>query len=339
MHTQTKAKRNTHTKTIGFILFLIPFTLMIYYGKETFYIEQQLTAENTYDYHFVLITEEVGNDYWRLIEKGAKEAAEAQNIYLEYIGPKVADNDERLATLDRMIAAGVDAIITKGMKGERFQQLVQKANNQNIPVATVDTDNEQSARAFYVGTDNTHAGYLAGETLINQTTGPQKVAIVTGNTEAPNLQQRVEGFQNATKQTDRIELIGVTSSQITELGAAQAAYQLLKQHPDLTAFFGTSALDGMGIVQAVEEMQPANPPHIIAFDTLSETLNLIEQEKIDATIVQYPEKMGRLAVELMHAIKQGKTVDTNYHTQTGVIDKTHLHNGELVTPIEEGETQ
>ncbi|UOQ50306.1 sugar-binding protein [Gracilibacillus caseinilyticus] len=321
------------------ILFLVPFSLMIYYGKETFYIESEMTAAHSYDYHFVLITEEVGNDYWRLIEKGAKEAAAKHNSYLEYIGPKVTDTEERLATLDRMIAAGVDGIITKGMNDDTFQELIQKAANRNIPVATVDTDNAQSGRAFYVGTNNYQAGYLAGKRLIEETEGPQKVGVIIGLSSAQNQVERLNGFRDSINESNRIELIDVAESHITELGAAQATYQLLKVHPDITAFFGTSALDGIGIVQGIKEMEPVQRPYVIAFDILPETLEEMEKGHIDATVAQYPEEMGIRAVNLMYQLKQHQHVSPIYFTDTGIVDSSDIHNGELIAPIEAGEAQ
>src|SRR5690625_1997037 len=318
------------------LLILIPLLLMLYFGKETFYIEDSLTEAPSYDYHFVLITEEVGNQYWRLIEKVAKDAAADHNIYLEYIGPKISDTEERLATLDRMIAAGVDGIMTKGMNDEAFIQLVHKASEQNIPVVTVDTDYEKSGRKLYVGTNNYLAGYLAGENLIENTSGEQKVAVIIGLSTAQNQIERLEGFKDAIASSDRIELIAVSESNITELGAAQATYRLLKVHPEITAIFGISALDGIGIVKGVEEMQPRQKPYVIAFDILPETLEAIEEGLIDVTVAQYPEEMGKLAVEQMLAIKNKQKVESIHYTSTGIVDASHVVHGELIVPPKEG---
>lgn len=309
---------------------------MLYFGKETFYIEDTLKEAQTYDYHFVLITEEVGNEYWRLIEKGAKDAAANHNIYLEYIGPKISDTEERLATLDRMIAAGVDGIMTKGMNDEEFVLLVEKAKEQNIPVATVDTDHEGSGREFYVGTDNYLAGYLAGENLIENTSGEQKVAVIIGLSTAQNQMERLDGFKDAISTTDRIELIAVSESNITELGAAQATYRLLKEHPDITAIFGVSALDGIGIVKGIEEMQPTQKPYVIAFDILPETLEAIEDGSIHVTVAQYPEEMGKLAVEQMLAVMNNREVKSIHYTPTGIVNASHILHGELIVPPKEG---
>ncbi|CQR45946.1 D-allose-binding periplasmic protein precursor [Paraliobacillus sp. PM-2] len=311
-------------------MFLISFLLMIYYGKETFYLEGQLNNKKVYDYHFVLITEEVGNDYWRLIESGAREQALANNVYLEYIGPEQADLKERLNTFDRMIAANVDGIFIQGLPGNRFTYLVEKAKDQSIPVATIDADAPESARNFYVGTDNYQAGYLAGKTLIKHTSGTINIGIIVGSMESLNQQLRLKGLKEAIASVKRIKIISIDESTISEIGAAQATYALLKNNPEINALFGLSALDGIGIVQGVEEMNPSNYPFIVAFDTLPETISLIEKDKIFATVVQYPNQMGRQAIELMLNLKNNQAVDAFNYTNTGVLLKSDITNGGIL---------
>ncbi len=304
---------------------------MIYYGKETFYVENQVRNQLEYDYHFVLITEEVGNDYWRLIESGAREQAVANNVYLEYIGPEQANIEDRLNTFDRMIAANVDGIFIQGLPGERFISLLKKADDQGIPVVTVDADVPGSARDFYIGTDNYQAGSLAGKTIIEQTTGEINVGIVIGSAEGLNQQLRLKGFNDAIASVDRIQLSAISESSISEIGAAQATYDLLKNNPEINAMFGMSALDGIGIVQGVEEMNLANYPFIVSFDILPETLSLIEQDKIVATIAQYPNQIGRSAIELMLDLKDMQPVDQLNFTDSGVLQKEDIKNGGIIS--------
>ena len=56
-------------------------------------------AVSTYQYHFVLVPEELDNEYWQLVQKGAADAAEVHRVYLEYLGPKQADLDDHLKPL------------------------------------------------------------------------------------------------------------------------------------------------------------------------------------------------------------------------------------------------
>ncbi|WP_026772238.1 MULTISPECIES: sugar-binding protein [Sediminibacillus] len=316
--------------TIVLALFSTSFFLMLYYGKETFYVEKQISSQQLYDYHFALITEEVGNDYWRQIENGAKEEAAKHNVYLEYIGPRKSDNEEKLQTFDRMISSKVDGIITQGMPGERFKALVHKAVERGIEVITVDTDVPQSERQLYVGTDNYKAGFSAGQAVIKDTEGEIKVGAVIGMYDALNQQERLQGFKEAIAESDRIELVDVLESNITEIGAAEATYSLLKQHPQINALVGMSALDGLGIVQGIEEIHLDQTPYVLSFDILPQTLEMIDQGKIAATVTQYPTEMGKQAVNRMVDLQHGRKIEPMQYTGTGIIRAKDINNGEII---------
>lgn len=277
-----------------------------------------------YTHHFALIAEETENDYWRLIEQGAKEAAAENDIYLEYIAPQKADNEQLLRLFDRMIAAKVDGIIVQGIEGQRFVDLVHKAIERNIPIITIDTDVKSSERKAYVGTDNFYAGKLAGKTMIENTKGEQFVGIITGRFEAINQQERIAGFKAVIESDPRIQIVAKKESNITEIGATQATYALLKENPKINALVGMSALDGIGMVEGLQEIALNKDVYITAFDVLPETLDLIRSNKIDATIAQYPKVMGFESVEVMIDLQKQDLLENQIFTDTGIIKRQDL---------------
>lgn len=297
---------------------------MVIYGYKTFYIEPEEVVSKSYRYHFALIAEESDNDYWRLVEKGAKQTAKEKGVYLEYVAPKKADNSKLLKLLDRMISAKVDGIIIQGVEGKRFIELVHKGVERGIPIITIDTDVKKSERNVYVGTNNFYAGQLAGKTIIENTTGPQYIGIVTGRFEAINQQERIAGFKHAIESISRIHIVASEESNITEIGATEATYSLLKQYPKINTLIGTSALDGIGIVNGIKEFSPNKDIYITAFDVLPETLNLVRTDKIDATIAQYPKEMGATAVKVMVELQTKKLLDQQKYSGTKIIHKQDL---------------
>ena len=144
MTKQFKSKRILYS-FIG-LIFVGSLFGMLFYGYKTFYIEPGQAETKEYTYHFALIAEETDNEYWKMIEKGAREIAEDNDIYLEYVAPQKADNELSMTLLDRMISAKVDGIITQGIKGSRFKELVHKGIERGIPILTIDTDVEDSER-------------------------------------------------------------------------------------------------------------------------------------------------------------------------------------------------
>ncbi|TFJ91438.1 sugar ABC transporter substrate-binding protein [Lentibacillus salicampi] len=305
---------------------------MLIYGYKTFFIQTEKVESADYAYHFALIAEEADNEYWRQIEKGAKETASKHHIYLEYLAPKRANNDKLLKLFDRVISAKVDGIIVQGVEGDRFVELVHKSVEREIPIINVDTDVPNSERKAYVGTDNFRAGELAGKTLIESTTGEQHVGVVTGRFDAINQKQRLKGFKKAIKDIPRIHVVDIKESNITSNGAAQAAYSLLKQYPQINMFLGTSALDGIGIVDGIQQIADNKAFTIIGFDLLPETLQLIKEGKIDATIAQYPKQMGKESVNVLLELQEGDILDDEIYIDTKVIKKgdlSSLQDGEL----------
>ncbi|SFD92933.1 sugar-binding protein [Fictibacillus sp. KU28468] len=313
-------------KKIGLSIFIAIFFLnagyMLFFGRETFQVKPSAAQTPKYLYHFVLISEEIDNEYWRLVEKGAKTEADKRHIHLDYLGPKQANNEEQLTLIDKAIAGKVDGIMTQGLSNEKFNYLVNKSVQKGIPLLTVDTDAPDSERQVYVGSDNYRAGKLAGEELVKNTQGKQKVGIVTGRLDASNQKLRVKGFEDVLAKHKRIQVAGIEESNITKSGALQATYELLKNDPDITAFFGTSALDGIGISQVTSQYQSKNKPFIISFDTLPETMTLIRTEQINATVGQYPYQMGEKAVRTLLSVKKGKLPQPLQYTKTDIIKKT-----------------
>ncbi|GEK59254.1 sugar ABC transporter substrate-binding protein [Marinococcus halophilus] len=311
-------KRRKHWMfAVFFFACLASLVATVYFGTKAFYVEPVNSEENeTYQTRVALIMEEAGNPYWEQIKEGAVEAGKESGIYVETHGPAKADKNEQLETMNRMIESNVDAIITQGIDDPVFQELVQKALEKGVPVLTVDSDVPGSGRRAYIGTDNYEAGILAGEELLQKTEGTQQVGIVSGSAQAVNQQERVKGFRDTVEASGRVEIKDIGYSGISEIGAAQATYSLLKEHPSITAMYGTSALDAIGISQGIEEIEGAGDLYVIGFDTLPETVQLLEEGKIDAAVRQHPGRMGEQAIYDVARLHQQQHVPAVQHTET-----------------------
>ena len=318
--------------TFGILFFLVCCSFSIFYGYKVVThdlpIEKKLQVK--YNYHFVLVPEELDNEYWRVVEKGAKAAAKEYGVILEYVGPKQANIDDHLKTIEMSAASKVDGIMTQGLSDNQFTPLINRIVASGIPVITVDTDTANSKRMAYIGTDNYYSGYMAGKALITDTRGKANVAIITGSFYANHQQQRVKGFQDAVKSEKGIHIVDVVESEISRVRAAEKAYQILKNHPEVNAFYGTSALDGIGIAQVVDKFFKPGRVYIIGFDTLPETLDYIRKGTINATVVQEPYQMGYEAVKMMIDLINKKSVPPIVHTDTRIMRVVDLPVGSQV---------
>lgn len=227
------------------------------------------------------------------------------------------------------VASKIDGILTQGLNDEEFAPAIDKAIEMGIPVITIDSDSPGSNRIAYVGTDNYAAGFQAGKALIELSRGEANVGIVTGSLKAANLKERVRGFMDAVKRESNIRILDMQDSNISRIQSAAVAYAMMNEHPKLDTFFGTSALDALGIAQMLEDAkkndaEPLRKPRIIGFDDLPETIELVDKGVIDATVVQQPYQMGTVGVELMLDYLKGNRIVTVYNTDARVLRKSDL---------------
>jgi len=326
-----------------FYLIMLPLLITasiisIFYTLRAFQFDSDITNRvsiNKPKVHLVLISQELDNPYWRQIEHGAKIAAEKNNVILEYVGPVQANMAEQIKLIEMAMASKIDGILTQGLNDQGFTPIINKAMDMGIPVITIDSDVPESKRISYVGTDNYAAGFMAGRALIKDSQGIANVGIITGSFDAVNQRERVRGFQDAVKKEKGIQVVDMKESNIDRIQSAAAAYSLINEHPELDTFFGTSALDGLGIVQMLNDAKNSfdsaverdQKIRIIGFDDLPETVELIDKGIIDATIIQQPYQMGMESVELMLDYISGQKIVTVYNTDVHVMRKSNLQQG------------
>jgi ribose transport system substrate-binding protein len=319
-----------NSKLMNIILiscFVIAVSFSIYFYIQSKAFQSKITdatsKEQVPTYHFALIGEEMDHDYWRLVGEGAKDMEEKYDVFIEYEGPRRSNPEEQLKLLDIAMKSKVDGIIVQALNDE-FLPVINQAVDQGIPVITIDTDAPESKRSTYIGTDNYEAGKLAGKALLEDTGGEATVGIITGSFENAHHQLRVEGFRDVVEQEPGIDIVAVEESNITRVVAEEKTHNMLSDYPGITALYGTSALDGIGMVAAAESLGIEESLYMIAFDVLPANIALLEEGKVDVLIGQKPYEMGNRSVELMLDLMNNQEVQDVYHTNASVVRKEDI---------------
>lgn len=271
------------------------------------------------DLHFTFVTPLFGHPYWVTVQDGMNAAAEEFGVECEWVGPMAIDIAQQIQDIETAIASNSDAIITMALNPVAFAPVINQAEEAGIPVVLVDTDAPYSKRSAYAGTDNKSAGFAAGEAMVEVLDGQGKVGIITGAIDANNLNLRIDGFEEAIKDTD-IKVVAIEPSNTDLLQATEKAQSILQSYPDIDAFFGVSASDVIGAAKVVKEMNKVGDVKLVGFDDMPETIDYIKNGVVNAAIVQRPYMMGYLGVKLARDIIEGK--DVPEITDTGIITVT-----------------
>lgn len=304
---------------IGVILFLGSNVFFLYLLKEKKVDEEPIRPK------IVLISHVKTNPYWLNIKAGAERSARERGAVVEFLGPTTASTEESLKLFDMAISAKVSGIMTYVQEEGQYKKKINSAMEKNIPVVTIDSDEENSNRIAYVGTNNILAGQVAGEEIVRELGLNGNVAIVMGGKDVKNQKERVEGFTNYVTSNSNLKIVDTDSSDAMLLEAEIITRKILSRNEKVDALFCTSSLDGIGAAKAVRDLNNEGKVKIICFDNLEETLSNIKNGLVIATIVQKSNDMGYRAVNIiMDKIEGKRNIDTKSLTDVEVVNKNNI---------------
>lgn len=313
-------------KILGIIKYLIFISIFF-----VFIIAVQAILKDEENYEagiknkIVLISHVYSNPYWQDIREGAEDAAKEKGVIVEFQGPDYASVQEGIRLINMAYAANVSGIITYVQDEESYNSVINKIVDADIPIITIDSDAEKSKRLAYVGTDNVNAGKVGAEEMIKEIGTEGDIGIIMGGKEVKNQIERVEGFTTYLNENSNLKITNIESSDSYLLQAELVAKKILTDNSNIKAIFCTSAQDGIGTAKVIKSMGLKGQVKIICFDALPETLKLIKEGVISATISQNPYDMGYKAVNTILNIIEGHKVEELNLTDVIIINDENIN--------------
>lgn len=275
-------------------------------------------------YKVSFICPNIGLSYWTDVKEGLDSAAADFGVTLDFVGPSKIDTQQQIQMMEAAIANKADGIIVASLDANAFIPVIDRAVDEGIPVICLDADSPDSKRSSFIGTENTVAGETLGNALIEEMNGEANVGIITGALDSENVNQRVDGVNNAFEGNDTMKILAVEAAN-TDLGqATQKAQSMLQTYPEMNAMLGTTSNDMIGAAQAIKEQGRTGEILLIGFDDLEQTLELIRSGEIYGTIAQRPVNGGYLSVQYMVDLLNGKEIPARVDTGCILVTKDNV---------------
>lgn len=134
---------------------------------------------------------------------GAQEAADRLGVGYQWVVPQNTQGATQVKIMEDLIARNVTGIAISVNEPKSVEGVIKQAMDAGIKVVTFDSDSANSGRSLYIGTINTEAGVTMGNSMADALGGKGKVAIVTGQLGASNLNERIDGVKKALKPIPR----------------------------------------------------------------------------------------------------------------------------------------
>lgn len=262
--------------------------------------------------------------YWMLIEEGIEQSGEklkkSCGMDIKILKSQLNYNiPQMVELLKQQIAAKVDVLVVQGNEDEEYIDTLKEAWSEGIQIICVDTDIKSFPEHLYIGTDNYEAGKMLGEELINVTDGEANVALISGEPGFSNLEERLEGLQDAVKDYPKIHLGDVQYDDYDGLTVMKMYYQNTEGADTIVFLEGTGGVT----ISSQFKQRDDQYEHILGFDAFYGVIS----GAIDGIIKQDTNMMGEQVVEeIANFIRNGEYSSETVYTDTQWLTVENYHS-------------
>ena len=282
---------------------------------------------------YVFVASNVNLPYWQEAQAGLTDAAKQLGVKSELTGPEKFDPQEQLRAFQKVVEGKPAGIMISVTRPELFQDAINAAIAQGIPVITVDSDAPNSRRVMFVGTDNFRAGGESARRMADILKGQGQVVVITIPGQL-NVDERLRGVNETLKKYPGIKIVQAIDDKGDPRVANDNIAALLKAKAKIDGIISLEASGGSGAAEALHRLDVKIP--IVGFDKDPETLDWIDRGGITATVTQKPYVMAYYALKFaddlhhnaVHDFKDWRTapappMPTFVDTGTAVVDKNN----------------
>lgn len=222
--------------------------------------------------------------------KGVESARnEVETLGCKVVVYKVSCNNARetINTMELLKSEGAKAIAMVPVEDEEVKLHINLfAEEYEIPIVTFNSDANDTKRLCFVGQNSLQCGKAAAGLMGEIIGGRGKVAVVSGYSTNPSLNNRVMGFCREIKERfPRIHVLDTEYCFEDNEVAEKVTEKVLRNHPDLNGIYMTSHGEE-GVCKTLKAYRKAGRIKMIANDFMGRNYDLLKDGSINLLIGQ-----------------------------------------------------
>jgi ribose transport system substrate-binding protein len=276
-------------------------------------------------------------EHWNLVKQGVREAAFEFDVNVNFMAPdEETDVYQQEILVNNAIENKVDAIVLAASDYREMSSIVEKANENKIPVITIDSGVSTDKVLSKVSTNNFELGKQAAERLVQLTGENSKLAILSFVKGSESAQKREEGVLEVLSKYPGVQVVPTEYCYSSESLAALQTRNILSLYDNVDGIVALNSSASLGAAQAIEELGLIGKVKLITFDSTMLGIQHLEKGTIQATVIQNPVAMGYLGVKYAVMAAKGEKIPDNINIESKLIDKGSMYfeeNQRLIFPF------
>jgi ribose transport system substrate-binding protein len=271
------------------------------------------------------------HQFWQAVRLGAEQAAEDCGVEITFEGPETeAMVDRQMEMLQTALDRSPDAIAFAALDSQAAIPLLERAQEEGIPVVGFDSGVDSDIPVTTAATDNVAAAALAADKMAELIGGEGEVAIIAHDQTSRTGIDRVEGFVNRIEEAyPDITIVDVQYGAGDQLRSTDLAKAILLAHPDLKGFFGANEGSIIGVLNGVVELGMEGDVVVIGYDSGVQQMESIRAGIQAGAITQNPIGIGYYAVEAAVMAVLGEEVPEVIDTGFMWYDASNIDDEEI----------
>ncbi|MGL5329198.1 MAG: ribose ABC transporter substrate-binding protein RbsB [Peptostreptococcaceae bacterium] len=229
------------------------------------------------------------------------------------------DPAKEVSNMEDTTVKDVDIVLLNPVDSDSAVASVMIANNNNLPVVTVDRAANGGEVVSHIASDNAEGGAMAAQYLIEQLGSKGNIVELEGTAGSSAARDRGQGFDDEIAKSD----MKIIAKQIADFDRTQGLTvmeNILQSKSDIDAVFAQNDEMALGAQKALEDMGMKDVL-IVGFDATDDAVESVKNGTMAATVAQQPILIGQAAVNAMDNILNGESVDSFIPVELKLITK------------------
>lgn len=238
----------------------------------------------------------IGNEsnFNTALKEGMMQEAIKRELSLEFY--VVNDVDQATDTIEMLVRAGVDGIITQGINNPAFLTALQSVTQDNIPLILLYTDLSTAERDAFVGVNPFEMGNAVAKLLVSSKPNEGQIVFISQSSstvsENPASKMHVLGFLDGLEGYVNPDNVLMKTSEPTLLSAEGLISELFIQDQGISAIVCTNETDTIGVAQVVIDLNRVGKTTIIGTGFTEEIAEYIDKGIVYGSVFRNPKDMG-----------------------------------------------
>jgi len=289
------------------------------------------------DYYIPLISKGFQHQFWQAVKLGAEQAAEACGVTITFEGPESeAQVDKQMEMLQTALDKKPDALGFAALDSQAAIPLLERAQEEGIPVIAFDSGVDSDIPLATASTDNVAAAALAADKMAELIGGEGQVAVIAHDQTSRTGIDRVTGFKDRIEEEyPDIEIVDIQYGGGDHLRSTDLAKAIILAHPDIKGFFGANEGSIIGVLNAVTELGMEGKLVVIGYDSGAQQMELIRSGVESGAITQNPIGIGYRTVEAAVMALRGEELPEQIDTGFYWYDADNIDDEEIAAVLYE----